>query len=87
MLNIAESYTKNKMHNFWSSLSKIRKSKRNTVSQMDGFTDDLDILQIFTTKYDSLYNSVGLNSEDVMLLLEDIRYFHIVPDLSPKAIY
>ena len=73
MLNIAESYTKNKMHNFWSSLSKIRKSKRNTVSQMDGCTDDLDILQIFTTKYDSLYNSVGLNSEDVMLLLEDIN--------------
>ena len=61
------------MHNFWSSLSKIRKSKRNTVSQMDGCTDDLDILQIFTTKYDSLYNSVGLNSEDVMLLLEDIN--------------
>ena len=40
---------------------------------MDGCTDDLDILQIFTTKYDSLYNSVGLNSEDVMLLLEDIN--------------
>ena len=39
MLNIAESYTKNKMHNFWSSLSKIRKSKRNTVSQIDGCTD------------------------------------------------
>ena len=73
MLNIAESYTKNKMHNFWSSLSKIRKSKLNTVSQMDGCTDDLDILQIFTTKYDSLYNSVGLDSEDVMLLLEDIN--------------
>ena len=36
----------------------IRKSKRNTVSQIDGCTDDLDILQIFTTKYDSLYNSL-----------------------------
>ena len=58
MLNIAESYTKNKMYNFWSSLCKIRKSKRDTVSQMDGCTDDLDILQIFTTKYDSLYNSM-----------------------------
>ena len=40
---------------------------------MGGCTDDLDILRIFTTKYDSLYNSVGLNSEDVMLLLEDIN--------------
>ena len=42
MLNIAESYTKNKMYNFGSSLCKIRKSKRNTVSQMNGCTDDLD---------------------------------------------
>ena len=50
-----------------------RVNVRNTVTQMDGCTDDLDILQIFTTKYDSLYNSVGLNSEDVMLLLEDIN--------------
>ena len=51
MLNIAKSYNKNKMPNFsLSSLSKIRKSKRNTVSQMNGCNGDLDILQIFTTK-------------------------------------
>ena len=40
---------------------------------MGGCTDDLDVLRIFTTKYDSLYNSVCLNSEDVMLLPEDIN--------------
>ena len=47
MTNIARCFTKEKMSNIWTMVSKIRRAKRSTAYQMDGHTDETDILQIF----------------------------------------
>ena len=39
------------MSNFGTMVDKIRRGKRSTACQMDGHTDETDILQIFVVKY------------------------------------
>ena len=59
MTNIARCFTEKRMSNFWTMVSKIRRAKRSTACQMDGHTNEIDILQIFSVKYNLIYNSVG----------------------------
>ena len=74
MRNIAQLFTEKKMNNFWSSMSKIRGNKRGSVHQMDGFNDETDILRIFTMKYNTVYNSIGYDSEEMDDLLQNTNY-------------
>ena len=48
MTNIARCFTEKKMSNFWTMVSKIRRAKRSTACQMDGHTNETDILEIFS---------------------------------------
>ena len=58
MTYIARCFTENKMSNFWTMVSKIRRAKRSTACQIDGHRNEIDILQIFSVKYNLIYNSV-----------------------------
>ena len=71
MTNIARCFTEKKMSNFWTIVSKIRRAKRSTACQMDGNTNEIDILQICSVKYDSIYKSVGYDCIDMEHILAD----------------
>ena len=71
MTNIARCLTENKISNFWTMVSKIRRAKRSTACQMDGHTDETDIQQIFTGKYYMIYNPVGYDCIDMEIILAD----------------
>ena len=58
MTNIAICFTENKMSNFWTMVSKIRRANRSTACEIDGYTNEIDILQIFSVNYNLIYNSV-----------------------------
>ena len=58
MTNIARCFTEKKMSNLWTMVSKIIRAKQSTACQMDGHTNETDILQIFSVKYNLIYNSV-----------------------------
>ena len=59
MTNTARCFTEKKMSNSWTMVSKIRRAKQITACQIDGHTDETDILEIFAVKYNMIYNSVG----------------------------
>ena len=59
------------MSNFWTMVSKIRRAKRSTACQMDGHTNETDILQIFSVKYNLIYISVGYDCIDMENILAD----------------
>ncbi len=73
MTNIAKSFTEGRMSNFWASMAKMRGNKVTTSRQIDGFTEESDILRIFTNKYEHIYNSVGYSCSAVETLLYDIN--------------
>ena len=50
---------------------KIRRPKQSTACQMDGHTNEIDILQIFSVKYNLIYNSVGYDCIDMKNILDD----------------
>ena len=71
MTNIARCFTEKKMSNFRTMVSKIRRAKRSTACQMDGHTNETDILQIFSVKYNLIYNYVGYDCIDMDNILAD----------------
>ena len=68
---IARCFTEKKMIIFLTIVSKIRRAKRNTACQMDGHTDETDVLQIFAVKYNLIYKSVGYDCIDMENILAD----------------
>ena len=71
MTNIARYFTENKMSNFWTMVSKIRRAKRSTAGQMNGHMNEIDILQIFSVKYNLIHNTVGYDCIDMENILAD----------------
>ena len=71
MTNIARCFTEKKISIFWTMVSKIRRAKRSTACQMDGHMNETDILQIFSVKYNLIYNSVGYDCIDMENILAD----------------
>ena len=69
MTNIARCFTEKKMSNFWTMVSTIKRARQSTACQMDGHTDETDILQIFVVKYNMIYNSVGNDCIDMENIL------------------
>ena len=80
MTNIA--VCEKKMSHFWTMVSKIRRAKRSIACQMDGHTDETDILQIFAVEYNMIHNSVRYdciymdniladNEDDIMHVFND----------------
>ena len=62
---IISSLLNNKVTDFW---KQIDRSKSNNVSlpyQMDGVKSDKDINNLFTEKYETLFNSVSYDNSDV----------------------
>ena len=57
------------MSNILTMVCKIRRAKRSTACQMDDYTDETDILQIFAVKYHLIYNSVGYDCIDMENIL------------------
>ena len=71
MTIIARCLTEKKMSNLWTMVSKIRRAKRSTACQMDGPTNETDILQIFAVKYNLNYNSIRYDCIDMGNILAD----------------
>ena len=71
MANMARCFTEKKMSNFWTMVSNIRRVKRSTACQMDGHTDETDMLQIFVVQYNMIYNSVEYDCIDMENILAD----------------
>ena len=55
---MAESISHNMTRDFWREVKRMKHSTKSTAMSIDGCNVDTDILDIFKTKYNDLYNSV-----------------------------
>ena len=57
----------------WDEVKKITKTNNKLPNMMDGSTEPSDITNIFTDKYENLYNSVGYNTQELERLSAEIN--------------
>ena len=69
---MGEAVANNEDRCLWDEARKMSRSSDKLPTMMDGLTDKLEIANIFTSKYKSLYNSVGYNKHDMELLRKKI---------------
>ena len=72
MEKMAEAILGNKSRLFWSEVNKIK--GRNNVQSgiVDGCTGECDIAEVFSNKYNNLYNSVPYDEHEMCLIREEI---------------
>ena len=58
---------------YWKSTSAIRRNKYNTTQMVDGVCVDSNTANLFSKKYQSLYNSVKSLDEEMIELSESIK--------------
>jgi hypothetical protein len=66
---IAEALLSDPARNFWKEVKRIRHKKNNYSKNVDGYTDENSIAQVFASKYKNLYSSVPYD----VVELESIR--------------
>ena len=57
---------------FWNEIKKIKETHKAMPGMVDGAQTEEKISQIFSRKYDRLYNSVSYDETDMSLLQDDI---------------
>jgi len=62
----------NKIRDFWGEVKRLRHSGNTCSSSVDGFTNPGDIVDHFASQYQSLYSSVGYNSDELFDIRRDI---------------
>ena len=62
----------NKTRDFWGEVKRLRHSGSTCSSSVDGFTNPGDVVDHFASQYQSLYSSVGYNSDELSDIRRDI---------------
>ena len=70
---MGEAISENDDRVLWDEVKKMTKTNNKLPNMMDGHNDPVDITNIFTEKYKTLYNSVGYNSYEMRRLSESIQ--------------
>ena len=65
---MGEAVAGNDDRSLWEEARKITKCSNTLPNTMDGKTDEMEISQIFSQKYNNLYNSVGYSKRDMGML-------------------
>ena len=71
-MKMGEAVAGNDDRSLWEEARKITKCSNILPNTMDGKTDEMEISQIFSQKYNNLYNSVGYSKRDMDMLRKDI---------------
>lgn len=69
---MAEAIAENNDRNLWDEAKKMSRTNNELPSAIDGVSDLTEITEIFTNKYDALYNSVSYNTHDMNKLMENV---------------
>ena len=69
---LAKSFLNKKPDPFWSEIRKQTKSPKKSANNIEGISDNNGIAYLFAGKFDELYNSVGLNSNNMSLLIDKL---------------
>ena len=72
-IKMAEAISLNNSRALWDEARKMTKTNNNLPIMMDGSTDTNEIANIFSNRYNTLYNSVGYASHDMDQLKKDIE--------------
>ena len=72
-MKMAEAISSNNSRVLWDEARKMSKTNNSLPNMMDGYTSTNEIADIFSTKYNTLYNSVGYASYDMDHLKKDIE--------------
>ena len=72
-IKMGEAVANNNDRNLWNEARKMSKSSNKLPTMMDGITEEVEIANIFTDKYKSLYNSVGYNKRNMADLHKEIE--------------
>lgn len=70
--NMADAILNNDSRNFWTEVKKVRKANKSVPTQIDGMSDERDVANLFASKYETIYNSVSYNDNDMDALLHTI---------------
>ena len=70
---MGDAISMNNDRELWDEVRKLTKTNNSLPNMMDGLTGDEEISHIFSEKYDTLYNSVGYNIQDLNNLMDDIE--------------
>ena len=65
---MSEAISCNKQRDLWHEVKKIRRKNKCLPSNIDGCRNPVDIAELFASKYDDLYNSVGYNEPELIQL-------------------
>ena len=84
-MKMAEAIALNNDRDLWNETRKITRSNNTLPSMMDRHSGADEISNIFSNKYNNLYNSVGYNMDNMNTLKEDIK--KLVNDESPMHIH
>jgi hypothetical protein len=69
---LAESMIVNKDTDFWAEVRKIKGVKAQLPNSIDGKTEEAEICELFSHKYETLLNSVSYNTDDMNSILKSI---------------
>ena len=70
---MGEAISENNDRTLWNEVKKMTKTNNRLPNIMDGKTGPVDITNIFTNKYENLYNTVGYSSQDYNRLSAEIN--------------
>ena len=70
---LADSMANNRGRDFWSEVKKIRNSRSSRSSMIDGECDPIAIGSLFSEKYNTLYNSVPYDHDEMEMLKQKLN--------------
>ena len=71
---MAESIINNNSRDLWSEIRKVRNTTKTVSTCIDGVTGDINIAELFSNKYNELYNSVRYEQQSLNDLFVDNKY-------------
>ena len=71
---MAESINNNNSRDLWSEIRKVRNTTKTVSTCIDGVTGDIHIAELFSNKYNDLYNSVRYEQQSLNDLFVDNKY-------------
>ena len=71
-MRMGEAVAGNNDRSLWEEARKMTKCSNKLPNTMDGKNDEMEISQIFSQKYNNLYNSVGYSKRDMDILRKNI---------------
>ena len=70
---MGEAIANNNDRSLWDEARKMSKASNKLPTKMDGLTDEIEISNIFSDKYKTLYNSVGHSKRNMDALRKEIE--------------